>query len=330
MDTIPSHVIINEKDFLNLEEMYKHGLSDDEVALLRIDFTKFLKGAYATIEGLNVEVSKEEIEKNFFLRIVLDKYATQAFRTRKISNFKEISNDPWDRKILFHLGLTTSLKPTSEKPIFCLSKLPSDWKKLSNQKRTVYKVGGLGSDFSGWKGLNLQKIPIKNILLVDPYFLEKLDQSKVNLIKIIEGLVDTKNVTEVSLMLFVRYDQEIKDYSKKKERDFKEIQSILEAKYPKIRFQISIAYIRKSFTHDRYLFTDFYYMSCQGGFNFYNLSERLDGNRSIDLNIYFLSDLDVAKAYSRRLIEAQSWLKSSRSLFDSVGKLESGLFEIEY
>ncbi|WP_100629830.1 hypothetical protein [Algoriphagus formosus] len=330
MNTIPSHVIINEKDFSNLEEMYKHGLSDDEIALLRIEFTKFLKGAYATIEGLNVEVNKEDIEKSFFLRLVLDKYATQGFRTRKISDLNQISNDPWDRKIHFHLSLDSSLKPKSEKPFFSLSKLPGDWKKLSNQKRTIYKVGGPGSDFSGWKGLNLQKIPIKNILIVDPYFLERLDQSKLNLTRIIEGLIDPKMAAEVSLMLFVRYDQETKDYSKKKVKDSTEIQSILGAKFPKIRFRTSIAYIRKTFTHDRYLFTDFYYMSCQGGFNFYNLSEKLDGNRSIDLNIYFLSDLDVAKAYSKRLIEIQSWLKSSRSLFDSVGELENGLFEIEY
>lgn len=328
MNTIPSHIIIKEEDLDSLDEMYRLGQSDDDIALLRIDFTKFLKSAYATIPRLSGEVEKKEIEKSYFLRLLLDKWSNQGLRTRKIPESHDLYDSPWDKDILFNLTIKSGQNLSFKKPNVSLNKFPNDWKRLSNQKKTIYKVGGPGSDFSSWKGLNLNKLPVKNLLIVDPYLLEDLNLAKINLGKMLEGLLDPRGSGEVSFMIIVRYDQRVSDYSLKKTNDHKELNDLLKAKFPNFTFDLSIAYIKKSFTHDRYLFSDLYYMSCQGGFNFYRSTEKLDSNRSNDLNIYFLSDLEVTKSFFRRLTEISGWLKSSNSLYDSVGNLESGLFDV--
>lgn len=328
MKAIPSHIIVKEDDLNCLDEMYRQGQSDDDIGLLRIDFTKFLKNAYATIEGLSREVDKGEIEKSYFLRLLLDKWSNQGLRTRKIPEGSSFSDSPWDKDILFHLTINSGQNLSFKKPNVSLDKLPNDWKRLSNQKKTNYKVGGAESDFSSWKGLNLTKLPVKNLLIVDPYLLEDLSLATINLEKMLEGLLAPRGSGEVAFMIIVRYDQGINDYSLKKTNDHQELNSFLKAKWPNYTFDLSIAYIKKSFTHDRYLFSDLYYMSCQGGFNFHRFNGKLDNNRSNDLNIFFLSNLEVAKAFHSRLTEISAWLKSSRSLYDSTGSLKSGLFDV--
>jgi len=326
MNTIPSNIIIGADELSKLDGFYESGKDDDDISELRIEFTKFLKKAYLTMEG-DWEVSTAKIESSFFLRLILDKYSQQGSKTRKISNFRELKIDPWNHNILHHLDLS-QLGPIDSKPIISISELPKDWRKLSNHKKTIYKVGGSRPDFSGWKGILLQKIPIKNLLLVDPYYLENLDLASLNLVKMFEGLLESKRFHEITLSIIVRYDPSVREFEAKKKSDLEHIKGVLESKFPKLVINISIFYVKKRLTHDRYLFSDFYYLSCQGGFRFYDLNEVMNSQKSMDLNVYYLSSFQVAKAYYSRIDEIYGWLKSSRSLFASIGSGENDLFSI--
>lgn len=332
MKGIPAHFIIRNENIPDLDQMYREGQSDDDIASLRIELTRFLNKSFSTYIGPK-SLTIEEIDKSYFLRLIVDKIYTQANRSRRVEDhLVELPEfDASAQSFLFELFL--KFHPVKAEgdtvPKLKLDKLPADWKKLSNIRQQSYVVGSSKSDFSGWKGLGLDRLPVSSFIIVDPYFLERWNETVLNLKKILDGLIERKfQVKKFELIIAVRNDpNEPVPKESIKENQLK-IEALLEAKYPKCTFSVTLIYVNKKYTHDRYLFTDFYYLKSGGGFNFYRSNGEFDQNRTNDLDIYMLSNEDVFKSYKKRLQAVIEWINSKDSLYGSEGKLSSRLFGV--
>jgi hypothetical protein len=330
MKGIPAHLIVRNDNIPDLDNMYRQGQSDDDIALLRIEFTKFLKASFSTFVGPK-SLTKEEIDNSYFRRLIVDKIFTQASRSRRVEDdFVDIPEfDALVQSFLFELLIKNTTVQTDRLsvPKFNLDKLPADWKKLSNTRKQSYVVGGPNPDFSGWKGLSLDRLPVSSFIIVDPYFLERWHETKLNLKSILNGLIDPKfGVKNFELIISVRNDPG-KPVSKEVIiENQQKVEALLKAEFSKFTFSVTLIYVNKNYTHDRYLFTDFFYLKSGGGFNFYKSNGKFDKLKSNDLDINMLSDEGMFNSYKKRLQTVYDWMNSSDSLYGAEGKLESRLF----
>lgn len=332
MRGIPAHLIIRNENIPDLDQMYREGLSDDDIGLLRIEFTKFLKCSFSTFLGPR-SLKKEEIDGSYFRRIIVDKVFTQANRARlvedQIVDIPEFNASA--QSFLFELFLKNHPLKSEEDsvPKLRLDKLPNDWKKLSNTRKQSYLVGGPNSDFSGWKGLNLNRLPVSSFIIVDPYFLERWNETKLNLKSILDGLIDPKlGVKKFELIIAVRNDPKSPVPKEQIRKVQLNVEDLLKAEFPKYSFSITLIYVNKDYTHDRYLFTDFYYLTTGSGYNFYRSNGKLNHLKSNDLNVFMLSNEERFLSFKKRLKEVLDWISSPNSLYGAEGELKSRLFEI--
>jgi hypothetical protein len=332
MKGIPAHFIIRNENIKDLDQMYLEGQSDDDVAILRIEFTKFLKSSFSTYVGPN-SLKTEEINSSYYLRLIVDKIFTQISRARRVEDhIIEIPDmDTSSHTFLFELSIKSNAIQSEgvSAPKLNLNKFPNDWKKLSKTRKHSYSVGGPNPDFSSWQALGLHKLPVSSFIIVDPYFLERWNETKLNLKSILDGLIDPKlGVKKFELIIAVRNDPK-KPIPKEdiKENQLK-VENLLKEAFSKYTFSVTLIYVNKKYTHDRYLFTDFYYLKTGSGFNYYRSDGKFDQLKSNDLDINMLSDEGTFKSYKKRLQAVVEWMNSSDSLYGAEGKLNSRLFEV--
>jgi len=332
MKGIPAHLIIKNENIPDLDMMYREGQSDDDVAILRIEFTKFLKSSFSTYVGPN-SLKTEEINSSYYLRLIVDKIFTQISRARRVEDhIIEIPDmDTSSHTFLFELSINSNAIQSEgvSAPKLNLNKFPNDWKKLSKTRKHSYSVGGPNPDFSSWKALGLHKLPVSSFIIVDPYFLERWNETKINLKSIFNGLIDPRfGIKKFEVIFAVRKDPKKNVPKTEIEANQKSLDDFLEAEFPKFSFSITLIYVNKNYTHDRYIFTNFYYLKSGGGFNFYKSNGKFDKLKSNDLDINMLSDESVFNSYSKRLKYVLDWMNSSDSLYGAKGVLSSRLFDV--
>jgi hypothetical protein len=334
MKHLPAEIII---DNLTIEELFqtreKSFSNDDNRTLNYIaEFRDFMEKSFLTFRAKE-NYNKAQVYQNIILRTILDKWFSGA-KNIEIINPGKHGNERTTKessellyKVLAEKNSNDNL--TSDLPSLSIRQFPKDWYPLSNIRKKTFAVGGPDSDFSSWHGLNLNKVPVRNFLIVDPYFMDRWSETSVNLSEILNGLIDNRTQQKTfNLMIVIRRDQEIRDFEKKKKEDIQDLNDLLRVQFPNFTFCASIAYVKKTQTHDRYLFTDFYYLSSGGGFNFYNKEKKFYKGRSNDLNIHLISNQEVFNNYRRRLGEVFGWLNSSGSLYGYEGELNSKLFKV--
>lgn len=331
MKGIPAHFIIKNENIPDLDQMYRNGLVDDEVAELRIEFTKFLTSSFSTFVGPK-SIRKDEIEESYFLRLIVDKIFTQANRSQRVE--AEVVDMPdFDisaKAFLFELFLKEHPFKSNRDtvPKLRLDKLPSDWKKISNNRKESYLIGGPNPDFTSWKALSLHRVPVSSFIIVDPYFLERWEETELNLSSMFQGLIDPKlGLKNFELIIAVRYDKRKSLPNKSVQESQLDLEKFLKDQFPKFEFSLSIVYVNKAYTHDRYLFSDFYYLKSGGGFNFYNSKRKFNNLKTNDLDIRMLSNEKDYQAYKKRLLLVYEWINSKDSLYGAEGKLKSRLFD---
>ncbi|MDI1324860.1 MAG: hypothetical protein PSV36_19105 [Algoriphagus sp.] len=329
MKGIPAHLIVRNDNIPDLDQMYWQGQADDDIALLRIEFTKFLKASFSTFVGPK-SLTKEEIDNSYFRRLIVDKIFTQASRSRRVEDdFVDIPEfGALVQSFLFELLIKNTSVQTDRLsvPKLNLDKLPADWKKLSNTRKQSYVVGGPNPDFSSWKGLSLDRLPVSSFIIVDPYFLERWNETELNLKSILNGLIDPKlGVKKFELIIALRNDPKNEVPKAEIIKNQEKLVTLLKNEFPKYLFSITLVYVNKKYTHDRYLFTDFFYLKSGGGFNFYRSKGMFDKLKSNDLSVHMLSDIGEYIDYKKRLQIVFDWMNSTDSLYGAEGKLESRL-----
>lgn len=332
MREVPSH-LLTDLDSVQRLHSFKEEVFDNRDFSGVASFDSIRKAFdtfYVTFLN-NQAVDKDLISKNDFLRLILENYSSGRKNIRLIKNTSELSedNNSWKNSFLFQVSIDILSRNPEIKSDLKLKNFPKDWDRFFKVPKSNYTIGGLASDFTTWKNINLDKLPINSIYLVDPYFLKDRKLAEVNLPEIIQGLIGNRsNVKSIEIAIFGKMDRNDPNFKRTKEENHVMINTILSRLYPNKNFKTAILYIPESKMHDRYLFTNFYYLSSGKGFNVYNDRKKLDQQKSNNLDIHILSEPNAFKNYLQRLSEVRNWINSSRLSLEYSGQIPTNLFEV--
>jgi hypothetical protein len=73
------------------------------------------------------------------------------------------------------------------------------------------------------------------------------------------------------------------------DRNSKLFASLIPEMYGNRKIKISVAYVKGEFLHDRFIFTNYYFMEAGRGFNLYSEREAIDKKKPNKVTIRFLS-----------------------------------------
>jgi len=332
MKAVPTHLLTNlnsvQQLYLFREEAFDNR---DSMAVASFDSIQKAFDNYF-ISFLNDQsIDKDEISKNIFLRSILENYSSGRKNIRLVHNISELSkpDNSWHSNFLFQLSIDLASNFPEAKTDLTLKSVPKDWDRYFRLPKYNFTIGGVASDFSGWKNLGLDKLPISSLYIIDPYFLKDSKRAAINLPEVIKGLVGNRsNVKAIEIALFVKHDLNDPKFQKTKEANYHKLNEILKDLYPNKKFKSSIFYIPESKMHDRYLFTNFYYLSIGKGFNVYNEKGKVDGQKSSNLDIQLLDEPNAFKVYLKRLMEVRHWIEGSIGNLEYSGELPSKLFSV--
>lgn len=332
MKTVPAHLLT---DLASVEELDSYSLE----AFANRDFrsveslNNILKAFNSHyVSFLNSQsIDKELIAKNIFLRSIMENYSSGRNNIRILKSLYEVSieEQEWERQYLYQLSLDLSSNLKTSKVDVSLKSLPKDWDRYFKLGNLNYTIGGVASDFPGWENTGLEKFPIKTLYIIDPYFMKDRNLAIKNLSKLLTGLLGKKNpFKEIEIALFVKKDNNDTSFQKTKMENFQELNKTLLNDFPGKNFNSSILYIPESKMHDRHLLTNFYHLTAGKGFCIYNEKNKLDTQKSNNLDIKLLGDPKSFNAFYKKLIEIKNWIDSSRLTLEYSGELPNKLFSI--
>lgn len=332
MKAVPTHFITNLNSVQKLHSFMEEAFDNrDFPAVASFDLIRKAFDNYF-ISFLNDQsIDKDEISNNIFLRSILENYSSGRKNIRLLQNFVEISNPDisWQRNFLFQLTIDLASNFPKVKTDLTLKSIPKDWDRYFRLPKIKFTIGGIASDFTGWKNLALDKLPINSLYIIDPYFLKDRKLAEINLPEIVKGLVGNRSsVKAIEIALFVKHDLNDPRFQKTKEANYHKLNEILKNLYPNKNFVLSILYIPESKMHDRYLFTNFYYLSIGKGFNIYNERKKTDQQKSNNLDIQLLTEPSSFKVYLKRLMEVRNWIDGSTGILEYSGELPSRLLSV--
>lgn len=332
MKAIPAHLLT---DLASVRELHlKMEAAFDERDFKAIESFRDITNAFESyhISFINsAPIDSEQAARNQFLRSLLNNYSLGKSNVRIIPSESDINQntDNWHKQFLFQFTVDVLSKLTLKDVPLSLKSIPKDWDRYFKLSNYTYKAGGPESDFNGWSSTSLDKLPIEAIIIVDPYFLSDWKKAEINLTEILNGLIGKRNPNNTfELSLFVKRDYNAKDFSQTKALNFSTLKTLVKSLYPKMKFDLSLFYIPESKMHDRYIFTNFYYIVSGAGFNIYNQNKKLSTQKSNNLDIHLITDLKSYQNYQKRLREVKSWvLGITFNSSEYSGSIPKKLFE---
>jgi hypothetical protein len=332
MNSLPTHLITNLDSVQQLHTLREEAFDNrDSPAVASFELIRKAFENYFISFLNNQSIDKDEISKNIFLRSILENYSSGRKNIKLLQNVAEISkpDNSWQSSFLFQLTMDLASNFPEVNTDLTLKSIPKDWDRYFRLPKIKFTIGGIASDFKGWNNLGLDKLPINSLYIIDPYFLKDRKLAEINLPEIVKGLVGKRsNVKALELDLFVKHDLNDPKFQKTKEADYQKLNEILKNLYPNKNFVLSILYIPGSKMHDRYLFTNFYYLSSGKGFNVYNERKKLDQQKSNNLDIQLLAEPNAIKAILKRLSEVKNWIEGSTLNLEYSGTMPTKLLSV--
>lgn len=321
---IPVQTVISQSTILKLEKLIFGNLGDIQKFKFLGEFMDFMVSSNLLLLG--TELNFKELENNFILRhLVTNGYsgnnAIQFLRSSddEISKIADISN-----KYLMNVVIGEgNWSESFFKNWLQLKDLPEAWEIITNNRKTTFIVGGKHSIFKSWYDFGLRNFPVKSIVVIDPYLFNDADEIWANLPLIIEGLIDIhKNSQNTNILLIVGGDVNKRfDSSTFISKRMELFRSIIDEKYKINTLQISVAYIKGEFLHDRFIFSNYYFMDAGSGFNLYSGKETFNSNKPNKVTLKFLSSPyayaefeEAVKSYCAVLFNPRALLKLDGSL----------------
>jgi hypothetical protein len=297
MKAIPAQTVIDESSIKRLDEIWTKGLSDTQTLKFLGEFNEFLDTSNLTVFGPS-NITKESIKDSFYLRKLIDQSGSgrkniKLFKTSQID--PSLLNDGHDNLMNILIGSPENSVTDYLVDWLKLKDMPDSWSCFSNNRKTTKVIGGEQSIFQSWDDFGLKKFPVKSIVIIDPYLLKDKDEIKLNLPRIIDGLVNHENRDyPVNILLVVSDEVPNRfDFDSFASRNSKIIISIIDEKFKDKKIQISVAYVKGEYLHDRFIFTNYYYMDAGKGFNVFSSKGLINEKKPNKVTLKFLSSFDA-------------------------------------
>jgi hypothetical protein len=327
MKSIPAQIIIDESSIKALDETLIKGFGKTAAMKFFGEFNEFLENSSLVVFG-PYQVEKESINNSLYLRNLID----QAGSGRK--SIKIIKSATVDSSLLGSSEKTDLMNVLisnqyDKKSIFFmdwlnLKEIPDAWDCFSNNRKTTMVVGGQQSIFQSWDDFGLKKFPVRSIVIIDPYLLKDQDEIKINLPRIIDGLVNHEN-RDYSVKILLIVSDEVPnrfDLNSFASRNSKIISSILNEKFKDKKIQISVAYVNGEYLHDRFIFTNYYYMDAGKGFNVFSGKGLINQKKPNKVTLKFLSSSDAFAEFEEAVQKYCNVVYNRKALVKLEGSLE--------
>lgn len=334
MKAVPTHLLTNLDSVQQLHTLKEEAFDNrDFPAVASFDLIRKVFDSYFISFLNNQSIDKDVISNNIFLRSIMENSFSGRKNIRLLQNVAELAkpDSSWQSNFLFQLSIDLASNFPEANTDLTLKSIPKDWNRYFRLPKSNFTIGGIASDFNNWKNLRLDKLPISSLYIIDPYFLKERKLASINLPEILHGLIGNRNnVKEIEIALFVKIDRNDPNVQKTKDANYSELNELLKGAYPNKQFRTSILYIPESKMHDRYLFTNFYYLSSGKGFNVFNDKKMLNQQKSNNLDIHLLANPEAFKNYLNRLGEVRNWINNSTMTLEYSGELPNKLFSALY
>lgn len=336
MKGIPAHTVIDENTIKKLDEDFAIGFGKTSVMKFFGEFNEFLERSNLTVFGPN-QIEKESLNNSVYLRNLIDQAGSGRNNIRIIKSPNldpELVNKSHKRQLMNVLiSEQTEGNSTFFNHWFKLKKMPEAWDIFSNNRKTTILVGGKRSIFKSWEDFGLSAIPVKSLVIIDPYLFNEAAEMRTNLPKIIEGLICSKPTEyPVNILFIVGGDVNKKfDPTSFISNRTGILNSIILDNFKEWKLNVSVAYIKGEFLHDRFIFSNYYYMDAGRGFNLYTGQDSINTKKPNKVTIKFLSGPDAFEEYEEAVQRYCEVVFDSKALIKLEGNLEGneilGLFK---
>jgi hypothetical protein len=293
MERIPAKIIMDHGATVRLFEALKVSLGKSKMMGLLSEIIDFIEHSKVFLHLPN-EIHASEVDQNYFLRTILSRAYSGADSCRVFSNFQmnpTILGAIQLSDLIKIKMLESSIGSDGFEDWLEIKRLPDGWEAFTNNRVPSITVGGSKSIFKSWRDLKLAEFPVSSIIIIDPYLLKEKAEIEVNLPRIIDGLVDSSRTGNPVHILLVVGDNVNKrlEFEQYVDRNSKLLASLIPEKYGNRKIKISVAYVKGEFLHDRFIFTNYYFMEAGRGFNLYSEREAIDKKKPNKVTIRFLS-----------------------------------------
>jgi hypothetical protein len=327
MKGIPAQTVIDGETIEKLDEILKNGFGDTSVMKFLGEFNEFLEKCHLTVIGPD-STDKETIKNSYYLRTILDKVASgrEKIEIVKSPNFEGKKVDNLKAGCLMQILIGSQFRNRTDLFINWLriSKLPDAWDAFSNNKKTTILVGGKKPIFRSWEDFGLQKFPVNSIVIVDPYLFQEADEMESNLPEIVKGLVDVDNLNSIIDLVFIVAGDHHKRFTSEEfiQKRIITFNSILERNFNGLKIKFSIGFVKGQYLHDRFIFTNYYFLDAGSGFNLYNKSGSFGSKKPNKVTLRFLSSLDAFEEFDEAVKNYCNVLFDDKALMKMEGSFK--------
>jgi len=327
MKGIPVQTVIDENSIKRLDETFAKGFGKSSVMKFFGEFTEFLEHSNLVVFGPD-QVEIKSVANSFYLRNLIDQAGTGRKNIRIIKSAtiepSKLETSHQDQLMNVLISNQDDKNSTFFNDWLRFKIMPEGWDSFSNNRKTTILVGGKSSIFKSWEDFGLKKFPVKSIVIIDSYLLKEKDEIEINLPKIIDGLVNHENRDYPVNIILIVGDEVNKrfDFNSYVSRNSKIISSMLIEKYQNMNINLSVAYVKDDLLHDRFIFTNYYYMDAGRGFNLYTGKEKINSTKPNKVTLKFLSSPVAFAEYEEAIKEYCDVLFKPKALLRVEGSLD--------
>ena len=159
------------------------------------------------------------------------------------------------------------------------------------------------NSFPGWDALNQTELPVSEVIIADRYLLSESTGFGNNLFKILESLLPKTLEQDLNIALFAARDRAIN-----MRRAYEIVTAFLDSKSLPYCCNLEIYYFNLKETHDRNVFTNYFWINSGHSFDYVNNKNRVKDSRNAQISFRALgaqSDLSNTLLTEFREISAR-------------------------
>ena len=324
---LPIETFLDTAKVDELDQSFFSSMNNGQYSLLRdhIDMNEFIESGYITYIADSI-TNGDDITKSVIKRNIISKYFDGNSKVRIVKK-EEVNQDLkcQSESNLFSLKIMDNQKiSVSPLPFWTIQQFPNDWKKLS--KHNEYFAGGNNPTFLSWRALNVNHFDIKSIILIDRYFLNFLNLAIINLEKILDGLIHNQRRSgKLNFSIITKENPKFAGNKEYIHNTQKRIIDKLKDKFPCL--SLSIHYAPEVYFHDRYILTDFYYITAGSGFTLHNILKLKVTKASNLISHHSVSTRKAYGVYKKTLADIHDLFKKN-IVTQSSGEIDNRLFRV--
>lgn len=328
MNKIPARTVINFKSIRNLDQALNEKFGSTQLFSFLGEFKGFLESSDLALSEAE-QSSKEEIDKSIILRdLVWRKFSGgNSFQTLNSEmELDEVSFFSKDSYLMnLKVGESLRIPETTNREWLHLKSLPESWVKFSNNKNNTIFVGGKSSSFRSWDDFGLKSFPIDSAVIIDPYLFQEKDDMVVNIPRIINGLVNSGKEKQLLNVLFIVAGNIHKRFTTEEfiKKSIENLKTILKDNFEEHTIKVSTAFLKGEYMHDRYIFTNYYFLDAGKGFNFFNKYGSLNPKNSNKVSLKFLSGPNANQEFEEALANNCSEIFNKNVVLKTEGNWNS-------